>query len=62
MKNIEVGDTVFFVIEGDKVDFFKMGSEKMIREMAGSWKGKIKGSSIAAVKNIRAEWSKRGTC
>ncbi len=59
IKEIKVGDTVFFTIEGDKVDFFKMKREALIKECAGSWKEKLKIDSVNYVKKMRKEWKKR---
>jgi len=59
MKGIKVGDKIVFSIEGDRIEVFKM--EKEIAEKAfGSWEGKMKGSSVAYVRKLRREWSKRG--
>ena len=59
VKDIKVGDTVFFTIEGDKVDFFKMKKEALIKECAGAWKNEIKNDSVSYVKEMRKEWKKR---
>ena len=59
IQNINIGDTVLFAIEGGRVDFLKMNRQKILSEIAGSWKGKIKESSIDYVKEIRLGWSTR---
>lgn len=61
VQGIDIGDTVLFAIEGDKIDFFKMSQEDIINETAGLWKSKIQGDSIQHVKRIREEWAKRET-
>ena len=58
-KQIKVGDTVFFSVEGDRVDFFKMDRETIIEESSGIWKDKISGSSSDYVRELRSEWDKR---
>jgi len=59
MQGIDIGDTVFFVVEDDKVDFFKMSKEEIINDAAGIWKSKIQGDSLQYVKKVREEWVKR---
>lgn len=59
IQDIEVGDTVLFAVEGDKIDFLKLERENLIKEIAGSWKDKIKGSSVDYVKDMRKGWAKR---
>ena len=59
IQNIHEGDTVLFAIEGNKVDFLKMNKEKILSELAGSWKGKVKESGVEYVTEIRKEWSRR---
>ena len=58
-KQIKVGDTVFFTLEGEKVDFFKMDRKTIIEECSGIWKEKISGSSSDYVRELRSEWDKR---
>ena len=36
-----------------------MGRKSALKEIAGSWKGKIKESSSEYVKNLRKGWKKR---
>lgn len=59
LHSIKVGDTVLFSLEGNRVHFMSLEKEKILEELAGSWKGKILGSSTSYVKNIRSGWSKR---
>jgi len=58
IHSISVGDTVLFAIEGDRVDFFKMKRETILKEAAGCWK-KMKESGVEFVRNVRGEWKKR---
>ncbi len=57
IKNIKVGDTVLFTIEGSRVDFFKVSKPMLVRETAGIWK--TKGSGTEYVNEIRKSWKKR---
>src|SRR3989344_1737661 len=59
VKDIQIGDTVFFTLDGNKVDFFKMKRETLIKECAGSWKDKISKDSLTYVKDMRKEWKTR---
>lgn len=59
IQGINVGDTVLFSIDGDKVDFFKMNRDNILAEAAGSWKGIVKESGVHYVRSIRAGWSNR---
>lgn len=59
VQGIEIGDTVLFAIEGTRVDFFKMGTDKILAEAAGAWKGKVKESGVEYVRGIRAGWARR---
>lgn len=59
IHDIKIGDTVLFALEGDKIHFMNMDRQKILQEIAGSWKDEIKGSSIAYVKDIRLGWNKR---
>jgi len=59
VQDIKIGDTVLFAIEGNKIDFLKMDTDKLIDEVAGIWKDKIRGSSVDYVKDIRKGWEKR---
>lgn len=59
IHDIDIGDEVLFVIEGPKVDFIKLKRADAIKEAAGIWKDKIKGSSVDYVKGMRKGWSKR---
>ena len=59
MQQIEIGDTVLFALEGNKIDFLKLEKNKILDSMAGAWKDKIKGSSIDYVKEVRKGWTKR---
>ncbi len=59
IKGIDIGDTVFFSVEGDRVDFFKMDKKNIIEECSGMWKEKISGSSSDYVRELRSEWDKR---
>lgn len=58
IHDINIGDTVLFAIEGDKVDFVKMEKNRIIEEMFGSWKDE-KEDGLAYVKSIRKGWSDR---
>ncbi len=53
IKHIEVGDEVLFVLEGNRVDFFKM-SEESIESYAGLW-AKSKEDAVSEVKKIRKD-------
>jgi len=57
IKNIAIGDTVLFAIEGDKVDFLKM-KEDVIDKAFGSWKG-MKETGVDYVRKLREEWRER---
>lgn len=59
VKNIRIGDTVFFTIEGEKVDFFKMSRENVLRDAVGIWKKSGKKTSVGYVRELRKEWEKR---
>ena len=59
IHGISVGDTVLFAIEGDRVDFFKMEREAILKEAAGCWKGRMKESGVEFVRSMRDEWKKR---
>lgn len=57
LKDIKIGDTVLFTLEGDKVDFVKMDQKMLVRETAGIWKSS--GSGTEYVNEIRKSWKKR---
>ncbi len=57
VKDITIGDTVLFAIEGDRVDFMKMQREESLKSVIGIWKEKETGTEY--VKRIRKEWQKR---
>ena len=57
-QGIEIGDTVLFALEGNRVDFMKM-DKNILAEAAGAWKGKVKESGVDYTKNIRAGWATR---
>ena len=57
MKGIRIGDTLVFVLEGERVEVLKRKREEMIKEAAGIWKGKETG--LEYVKKIRGESEKR---
>ena len=59
IKNIGVGDSVLFAIEGSRIDFLKLDREKILAEAAGAWKGKMKEDGAAYVKKLRNEWNIR---
>ncbi len=59
VQDISVGDTVFFSIEGGRIDFFKMKRESLLKETAGIWKGLIKEESVEYVTKSRSSWKKR---
>ena len=59
IHDIKVGDTVLFSLEGDRVHFMSLEKDKILDELAGSWKGKVMESSTLYVKNIRSGWAKR---
>ncbi len=57
IQDIEVGDTVLFAIEMDKVHFLKLKREEALTSVIGIWKNK--GTGAEYVKKIRGEWKKR---
>ena len=59
VQGIEIGDTILFAVDGDKVDIIKINQKDMILKMAGSWKDKITEESTEYVDKIRKGWSKR---
>jgi len=59
IKDIKVGDTILFAVEGERIDFLKMERNKILDELAGSWKGKIKENSVEYVRKMRTGWKKR---
>lgn len=59
LQGIEVGDTVFFAVAGERTEFFKMEQEQLLQEAAGIWKGLMRGSSKEYVQKMRQEWSPR---
>ena len=59
IQDIKIGDTVLFAIEGDRVDFFKMNLNTIIKETAGIWKSTPQDSSINYVRRLRKGWMKR---
>ena len=58
VKGIEIGDTILFAIDGDKVDVVKVGEEDLIKKVAGSWKN-VKESSVDYINKMREEWGER---
>ncbi len=58
VKGIEIGDTIIFAIDGDRVNLVTMKREDLIKKVAGSWKG-VRGSSVAYVTQMRKEWDER---
>ncbi|MBS3170003.1 AbrB/MazE/SpoVT family DNA-binding domain-containing protein [Candidatus Woesearchaeota archaeon] len=59
VQDINIGDTVFFSIEGGRIDFFKMKRESLLKETAGIWNGLIKEDSVQYVTKTRQSWKKR---
>ncbi|MBI4152122.1 AbrB/MazE/SpoVT family DNA-binding domain-containing protein [Candidatus Woesearchaeota archaeon] len=59
IQDINVGDTVFFSIEGGRIDFFKMKRESLLKETAGIWNGLIKEDSVKYVTKTRESWKRR---
>ncbi len=59
IQRINVGDTVLFSIDGNKVDFLKMNRDNILTEAAGSWKGMVKESGVEYVRSIRSGWTNR---
>ena len=59
IQGIQVGDTVLFAIEGNKVDFVKMGKDALLAEAAGSWKGKVAEGGVEYTTALRAGWVRR---
>ncbi len=57
LKNINVGDTVLFTLEGERVDFIKMDQKMLVRETAGIWRSS--GGGTEYVNEIRKGWKKR---
>ncbi|MEK6848890.1 MAG: AbrB/MazE/SpoVT family DNA-binding domain-containing protein [Nanoarchaeota archaeon] len=58
-KEINIGDSLLFSDIGEKIVIIKMDNKKLIKELFGIWKGKIKEDSMTYVKKIRGEWDKR---
>lgn len=56
-KNFHVGDTVFFVVEGDRIGIMKQEKD-VIRETAGIWSD-LKETGIAYERRLRKGWQKR---
>ncbi|MBI2109707.1 AbrB/MazE/SpoVT family DNA-binding domain-containing protein [Candidatus Woesearchaeota archaeon] len=59
IEGIEIGDTILFAIEDEKIHFLKMEKNEVIKKAAGAWKNKIKGSSVDYVKGLRKDWEVR---
>ena len=57
IQEINVGDTILFAIEGDRVEVFKKKPKAALEEVAGIWKGTEPGWKY--VKRIRKESEKR---
>ncbi|MBI1968295.1 AbrB/MazE/SpoVT family DNA-binding domain-containing protein [Candidatus Woesearchaeota archaeon] len=58
VQGIEIGDTVLFAIEGNRVDFFKTSRDQILADAAGAWKGKVE-SGTKYVRDIRKGWITR---
>lgn len=59
LQSINVGDTVLFTIGHSNVDFLKLDEKRSLKELAGSWKGKVNKSGVEYVRELRLEWNKR---
>lgn len=57
LQGIEVGDSVLFAVEGNKIDFLKLNRQHILAEAAGSWKSP--GSGVEYVRTIRKGWAQR---
>lgn len=57
MQGIEVGDSIVFSIEDDRVELIKL-KEDILEKAFGSWKG-MKETGREYVKRIRKEWEVR---
>lgn len=57
MHNIEIGDTLVFSMEGDKVEILKLKVD-ILEKTFGSWSSTEK-TGIAYTKEIRKEWHSR---
>lgn len=56
-KGLNVGDSVLFVLENDKVDLVKMDKE-VIRASAGLWAG-TKETGLEYERRLRKGWERR---
>jgi len=54
LYDIKIGDTVFFVIEGERIHFLKKEPADAIEEAAGCWKSRKGG--LVYERAIRKEW------
>ena len=56
-KNFKVGDSVFFVVNEDRIGIIKM-NKNIINDAAGLWSD-MKETGLEYEKKIRKEWKKR---
>ena len=57
IKKLKEGDSVIFILEGDKVVIQRVGDDPVMAA-AGIWKG-IKETGVQYQKRMRAQWKKR---
>lgn len=57
MKNFQVGDTVLFVVEGNRINLMKR-EKTIIRETAGLWSA-MKETGLEYERRVRKPWQKR---
>lgn len=57
VKHLNVGDSVLFILEDDRIDIVKMDKE-VIKAAAGLWAG-TKESGVEYERRIRKGWEKR---
>ena len=57
MQNIEIGDTIVFSLEGNRVELMKL-KEDILEKAFGSWTD-TKESGVEYTKKMRKEWEIR---
>jgi len=57
LKDLNVGDKVLFVVEGERIDLVKM-DKNVVRAAAGLWSG-IKETGLEYERRLRKGWRKR---
>jgi len=56
LRQFKIGDTVLFVVEGERVDLVKMG-KGMVKKIAGLWSSRESG--VEYENKLRRGWQKR---